>query len=121
MGESALIDREHGRVLWESDGSAVGRLSASVAPKLDEIGAAHVKAKILTGILLIGLTGMLVRWIQSSQGAQLANRVSRIRIIGSLLVVVAQLTVLRIPSFHPWFLFLVWIAYMLESFTCRYV
>jgi hypothetical protein len=120
MGESALIDREHGRVLWESGKSTVGRLSASVAPKLDELGVSHVKSKVLTSILVIGLAGVIVRWLQSKlQGTQAADKLLRVRFVGSLLVVSAKLTVLRIPTFHPWIFISVWILYMLESYTCR--
>ncbi|GKY91212.1 hypothetical protein MPSEU_000093900 [Mayamaea pseudoterrestris] len=118
MGESALIDREDGRVLWESGGSTVGRLSASVAPKLDELGVAHVKAKILTCILVVGLSGYIVRSVQSSiQGNQMADKISRIQYIGPILVTIAKLTVFRIPKSHPWLLFVVWVIYMIESYT----
>lgn len=122
MGESALIDREHGRVLWEAGGSAVGRLSASVAPKLDELGAAHIKAKVLTSLLLIAVSRMMLKRLQTKlHGTRVANEFLRIRFVGPFIVLLAKMTILRIPSPSPWVIFLLWVLYILEAYTCRLV
>jgi hypothetical protein len=118
-GESALIDRELGRVLWESGGSR-STLSASVAPKLDEIGAHHVKAKILTSILLIGLMGCFLRWMQSRlYRTAIADKVAKLYMIGSFLVFLSRTMMKWVPQFNVWFLVVVWVLYMIEAYTCR--
>jgi hypothetical protein len=120
LGESALIDRELGRVLWESGGTTMSTLSASMGPKLDEMGAAHIKAKVLTSILLIGILGAFVRLVQSKlQGTSVANKIATIRTIGPLLLFLTKWTILRMPAFHPWIFLTIYLVYMLEAYTSR--
>ena len=50
MGESALIDKESGRIFWE--GGSTSTIHASIAPFLGDLGLRHLKGTALSVLLL---------------------------------------------------------------------
>jgi hypothetical protein len=63
FGESALIDRETGRVYWEC-GGITNTLYESFAPKLDQFGAEHAQATLLTLVITLAFLSVLSGWLQ---------------------------------------------------------
>lgn len=112
LGESALVDKESGRVLWEGGTTT---LSASLAPILDSGGLKHVRATILTGIFLLALIGSIVARIRQILFDDNAD--PRSWPMASLLFV-ADWTVLRFPRVHGNLLIASILLYLLESHTC---
>ena len=102
IGESALVDKESGRIFWESGGSA-STLTASVVPKLQEhVRILHyVRPTIMSCILLMAA----LRFFTSNRGGVDTAE-------GSFSVLCL------LPKFHPWFIAAVAVLYILEAFLC---
>lgn len=113
MGESALVDKETGRVLWEGGTST---LSASLAPILGS-SIKHVRATLLTGIFLLALIGSIVARIRRSLFSESETAVSRAWPMTALLFV-ADWTVLNVPQVHTNLLIASITLYLLEAYTC---
>jgi len=114
MGESALVDKETGRVLWEGGTTT---LSASLAPILGK-SIKHVRATILTGILLLALVGSIVARIRRILFPEGASADSRPWPMTALLFV-ADWTILNVPQVKRNVLLLAIVLYLLESYTCN--
>ena len=116
FAESALIDKETGRIYWEAGGSG-STLSKSLISKFG-LGQ-HTKATLLSLILLVTLLGHFHQWLrsrleQSSLFQSMANH--------KYLFLVAFLLrniILIVPKFDDWFLAGVVILYFLEAYTCK--
>jgi hypothetical protein len=61
MGESALVNKETGRIFWEG-GSTM--LSASLAPFLDGYSVKHLKATLMSCIFLLAILSSIVARIR---------------------------------------------------------
>jgi hypothetical protein len=118
MGESALIDRETGRVYWE--GGASSTLSESIfAANLDKFGAEHAQSVLLTAFITIAFLGILAGWLRqiiqvpSNGYDETSSRIARLAFIfmSDMLG--------RIPRFKNKWLVMATIAlYFLESYNC---
>lgn len=115
MGESALIDKETGRIFWEGGSSST--LSASIAPKLSEYGLNHFKATLLSGLLLVVLISytassirQLIELKQSTPGPS--------TFLTNTILLIAQWTILRVPKMNRWLVGAILILYLIESYTC---
>ena len=112
MGESALVDKETGRIIWEGGTTT---LSASLAPILG-YGIKHVRATLLTGILLLAIVGGIMarirRFIRASVSAD-----SRSWPVTALLFL-ADWTIFRVPQLSGTFLLAAIALYLIESYTC---
>jgi hypothetical protein len=117
MGESALIDRETGRVYWE--GGSSNTLYESLAPKLDQYGAEHVKAALLTGLITLAFIGILAGGMRRAiEQADLSHPSSRWLVV-SMMFSVLEWTILRLPKLENKWLVLASVAlYFLESYNC---
>lgn len=116
MGESALIDKETGRVIWE--GRSTSTLSSSVNPHLTGRGLNHIKATLLSSILVLALLSAIASWIRfqleqaSSASADARSLPARITVF------FAQWTILKVPKFDTWFLVTAACLYFWEAHTC---
>jgi len=121
LGESVLIDKETGRVLWEGGGtsSSLAAATATMAPKLSQLGFCHVRAMLLSVILFIGILGYLSRWIQSKIGAGGADASSQRSMLTTGILILLRWTLFLTPKFDRWFLVCIYTLYILESYTCR--
>jgi hypothetical protein len=112
MGESALIDRNTGRVYWE--GGSSNTLYESLAPKLDQYGAEHAQAALLTGLITLVFIGLLVGWIRGAidqSDFEMQNN--------SLLYNMLLACLFRLPRIENKWLVLASVAlYFLESYNC---
>lgn len=118
MGESALIDRETGRVLWEGGSSST--LTASVQPRMNQLGVAHVKGTILSCILLLALVGYLSSWIRTMVRSSSSPFVRPDRSIWmASLLFLLDWTIFQVPVFDTWFVSFVYILYLVEAYCCR--
>jgi hypothetical protein len=106
MGESALIDKETGRIFWE--GGISNTLTAMVGSKVRTLlQVHHLRATILSSILWIGIMRLLVeRWMITRSTP--ANTVLRM----------VQWTLLLLPRFDAWFLWIMALFYGIESYFC---
>ncbi|GAX23004.1 hypothetical protein FisN_15Hh098 [Fistulifera solaris] len=104
MGESALIDKETGRIFWE--GGISNTLTAMLGSKVRTlVQFHHLRATILSSILWIGIIRLLAeRWTVSDA----ANKVLR----------VMKWTLLLLPRFDTWFLWTMALLYGIESYFC---
>jgi hypothetical protein len=117
MGESALIDRETGRVYWE--GGSSNTLYESLAPKLDQYGAEHVKAALLTGLITLAFIGILAGWMRRAIEQADLNHPSSRWLVVSMMFTVLEWTILRLPKLENKWLVLASVAlYFLESYNC---
>jgi hypothetical protein len=113
MAESALIDKETGRVYWEGGDSST--LTASLYPKLP--GFAHVKASILTFLLLLAATGFLAQWIRRRWDAQTPSS-EKISIYKAVAAFIFEWTVLRTPQLDINLVVFLFVVYLLEAYSC---
>jgi hypothetical protein len=114
MGESALVDKETGRIFWEGGSSST--LSASVGPKIEQFGIVHIKATILSAILLMALAGALASFLREKLEQSVASKtLPRIVSIGIFLV---NWTILNVPKLDRWFVVAIIILYLAEAYTC---
>jgi hypothetical protein len=116
MGESALIDRETGRVYWE--GGSSNTLYESLAPRLDQYGAEHAKAAILTGLITLAFIGVLVGWIRKLMEQSNFNANSHHAVM-AIVWVILEWTILRFPRLeNKWLILATLVLYGLESYNC---
>lgn len=114
MGESALVDKETGRIFWEGGSSST--LSASVGPKIEQFGGGHIKATILSAILVMALAGALASFLREKLEQSVATKtLPRILSIGIFLV---NWTILNVPKLDRWFVVATIILYLAEAYTC---
>jgi hypothetical protein len=114
MGESALVDKETGRIFWEGGSSST--LSASVGPKIEQFGIVHIKATILSAILLMALAGPLASFLREKLEQSVASKtLPRALSIGIFLV---NWTILNVPKLDRWFVVATIILYLVEAYTC---
>jgi len=114
MGESALVDKETGRIFWEGGSSST--LSASVGPKIEQFGILHAKATFLSGILLIAALGPFCSFLRKKLEEKVTSK-SIPRIL-SISVVVINWSILNVPEFRLWFVSLTAALYLFEAYTC---
>ena len=120
MGESALIDRETGRVFWE--GGASTTLTESIfATKLDQFGAEHAQAALLTVFITIAFLGILGAWLRRilNVPSPVVTGESSSQIVNYFHLLLSY-TLFRIP--HPenkWLVGLTIALYLLESYNCN--
>jgi hypothetical protein len=119
MGESALIDRETGRVFWEGGGSST-LVESVFAAKLDKFGAEHAQSVLLTAFVTVAFLGILAGWLRqiiqvpsSSGDDDASSRLAR------LLYFLFSNTLSRIPRFkNKWLVAATVALYFLESYNC---
>ena len=118
MGESALIDRETGRVFWE--GGASSTLSESIfAANLDKFGAEHAQSVLLTAFITIAFLGILAGWLRQiirvppNGYDETSSRAVRLAFI------ILSDMLGRIPRFkNKWLVTATIALYFLESYNC---
>jgi hypothetical protein len=127
IGESALIDRETGRVLWE--GGAQSTVTASVAPKLNQLGFSHLKASALSAVLILGLLGYLSRYLQRKIHLTASSSSATPRLLPAWVparleaygLALLGWTLFRAPVLDVWLLVCAFVLYLLEAYNCRCV
>lgn len=112
MGESALIDKETGRIFWE--GGSTSTVHASIAPFLGDLGLRHLKGTAISVLLLLCVLSLVARHLRGKIAEWGATSWP---VIAFLLL--AKLTILRVPHFDNWFLIATMAAYLLEASTCN--
>jgi hypothetical protein len=117
MGESALIDRETGRVFWEG-GASTTLVESILAANLDRFGAEHAQAALLTAFITVAFLGVLAGWLRqiivAPSSAESSSRLLR------LSHAMLANTLLRIPRLENKWLVVATIAlYLLESYNCN--
>lgn len=114
MGESALIDKETGRIFWEGGESST--LAASLVPRLNKDRVTHLKATILSLVLLWTVSGIAASWLRRKI---MLNPTATRSTLVSFVFRALQYTVLRIPSQENWIIALVYALYLIEAYCCR--
>lgn len=114
--------------MWE--GGARSTVSASVAPKLSELGFSHLKASVLSAVLIVGILGYLSKYLQrkihltTSSSSSTSPRLlpewvpHRLEACGLTLL---GWTLFRAPVLDTWILICVLGLYLLEAYNCRCV
>jgi hypothetical protein len=121
MGESAVVDKETGRIFWE--GGSSNTLVESIAPKLRSvIGIPHMKATLLSVLLLLAVAGtvsQLVRdWLQSILVIVDPNTTGRRSTIQMAFLSIIAHALILLPKAPRWFILLVLTLYLIEAYTC---
>jgi len=106
FAESALIDKETGRIFWESGGSG-STLSKAVLGKFG-LGQ-HAKAIVLSLLLFLGLLG---------QASVLCTNMPRNRLLFYAAVLLKYVCFLA-PKFNNWFLLVLVVLYFWEATNCE--
>jgi hypothetical protein len=120
MGESALIDKETGRIFWE--GGATSTISASISPLLSDFGLHRAKSTILSIALVSCLLSLLVQQLRTSSSRLINGSgtedspLSWPLLVASILI---KWTILKLPAFPTWFLLTVVTFYLLEAYYCN--
>eukprot|EP00536_Pseudo-nitzschia_multiseries_P000614 jgi/Psemu1/179139/e_gw1.7.39.1 len=115
FGESALIDRETGRVYWECGNS--NTLYESLTPKLDQYGVEHIQATILTIIVTLAFLGVLSGWLQRAIDSSYNSSLPTQSL--AILILMAEWTILKLPKIeNKWLVLASVILYFVESYTC---
>lgn len=114
MGESALVDKETGRIFWEGGSSST--LAESVGPKIEQFGILHIKATILSCILLVALAGPLASFLRQKLEESVAPKATH-RLL-SISVLLINWTILNVPRLNRWFVVLTIMLYLAEAYNC---
>lgn len=121
MAESALIDKESGRVYWEGGSSST--LSASLIPKVGELGLSHLKCTVLTSLLLLAVVSFVAHWIRQRLDSSTALKGEQTLsaapqpLYKTIPLVLLQWTLLKTPKFNATFVLSVFFLYLLEAHT----
>lgn len=117
MAESAVVDKETGRVYWEGGDSST--LSASLYPKIGDAGFSHLKATVLTSLLMLALTSFLAQWVrQRMSHAQPQPADTKVSLYRSVALFLLQWTLLKTPHLDRNFVLGVFLLYLLEAYNC---
>jgi len=126
FGESALIDRETGRVFWEC-GNSNTLYESSVTPKLDRFGVEHVQATVLTVLITLAFLSVLSGWLKriidsfyyATTKTSSPYSSSWTAKTLSVVVVLAECTILKLPKIdNKWWVSAFVMLYFLESYQC---
>jgi TMEM151 family len=114
MGESAVVDNESGRILWEGGSSST--LAESIAPKLQSLlGIPHLKATILTTILwwaaIAGIARALSNQLHSIFGTETRPYIQTF-------ILSFTRTLLRLPQLPTWLVATTVTLYVAEALLC---
>jgi hypothetical protein len=114
MGESAVVDKETGRIYWE--GGSSNTLAESITPKLRSvIGVSHTKATLLTVLLLFAAAGKISQLLRDMLHV-LFGDVTR-PFLQTMLLSFTR-TMLLLPKFPRWLVVSLVVLYVLESYCC---
>mmetsp|Transcript_16006 Transcript_16006/g.37078 ORF Transcript_16006/g.37078 Transcript_16006/m.37078 type:complete len:431 (-) Transcript_16006:572-1864(-) len=125
LGESALIDRETGRVYWECGNS--NTLYESLTPKLDQFGLEHAQATFLTILITLAFLSVVSGWLERAiigccrydRTAAASVSSSLFAAVPSILVLLAEKTILRLPKIeNKWWMSTIVALYFFESYQC---
>ena len=117
MGESALIDRETGRVFWEG-GSSTTLVESIVAANLDRFGAEHAQAALLTAFITVAFLGVLGGWLRQIMVVPPARGDASSVLLRIIHFIISN-TLFRMPRLENRWLVIFTIAlYLLESYNC---
>lgn len=108
MAESAIIDKETGRIFWEGGSTTV---SQSIAPKIKLIDVPHLRATILSLVLLYWGTEVLAGKLRGI----LPLRTNRFEY--KYLLSFSR-TLLGLPKLPRWVFVSALVLYLIESWTC---
>jgi len=114
--ESALIDKETGRIYWE--GGSQTTLSATLGPTLAQFGIQHVKATLLSLLLVFAVVGVLLSWLRHKVETSLLFQSDHRRVYISIVYHLLQWTILRTPRLPPKLVTAIVLLYFLEAFQC---
>lgn len=117
LGESALVDRETGRVYWEGGGSST--LYETFGPKLDQYGLDHMQTALLTGLITLVFIGVMAGWLRRLLDQSNLSASATDSFIWSFLLTAANWTIMRLPRIENKWLIAASVAlYFLESYHC---
>ena len=115
MGESAVVDKETGRIFWE--GGSSNTLAESITPKLRSvIGISHTKATLLTALLLLAAAGAISQALRDALQVLFVMDNSR-PVLQNAILSLTRMS-LFFPKFPRWFVLSVLILYLLEAYMC---
>lgn len=113
MGESALIDKETGRIFWE--GGSRTSVTASIAPIISDMGLHRLKSTILS----IALLSCLISILTGRLRMQLGNINQPISWRTAFLLGIAEWTILKMPHADKWVVVAVVALYFFEAYHCN--
>jgi TMEM151 family len=114
MGESAVVDKETGRIFWEGGSSST--LAESIAPKLKSImGIPHLKATVLTAFLLFGAAGSMAEALRALLQALFGDMP---RPFCQTAILSFTRTILLLPKLPRWFVAVTGMLYLTEAYMC---
>ncbi|KAL3939249.1 MAG: hypothetical protein SGBAC_005999 [Bacillariaceae sp.] len=117
MGESALIDRETGRVYWEG-GYGSTTLFESFGPKMDQYGLDHAQTALFTGLVTLAFLGILAGWIRQFLDLWALNTNTQSAPMKWIFRMVTW-TILRLPRIeNRWLVTASIVLYLIESYCC---
>jgi hypothetical protein len=117
MGESALIDKETGRVFWE--GRASNTLFESIEPVIKNtlFGLNHIKATLLSSVSIIAGPGHLLTKIKDRLLQLSLNEIPGSWISLTSLFHFIVKVILFLPRFDKYFILFIYIIYLFECYN----
>ena len=115
VGESALIDKETGRILWEGGASSI---SNSITPFLSELGIQHIKAIILSTFLLAVVFSAVAKELGQKMG-QVGIAPNYGRVANFVLASTRWMLDNAVPQFNRSITLVILGLYLLEAYTCN--
>ena len=113
MGESALIDKETGRIFWE--GGSKSSVTASIAPMISDMGLHRLKSTILS----IALMSCLISMLTSCLRIRLREISQPITWRTAVFMGIAEWTILKLPDIDNWLTIAVIMLYFFEAYHCN--
>lgn len=113
MGESALIDRETGRIFWE--GGSKTSVTASIAPMISDLGLHRLKSSLLS----IALFSCLISMLASNLRILLRDISQPITWRTAVFMGIAKWTIFKSPDVDNWLIIAVVTLYFFEAYHCN--
>ena len=116
FAESALMDKETGRIYWE--GGSQSTLSESIEARLAKFG--FHKATLLSAFLWIALYGWCSAWLRQRlrNSNWIQSQLQQNRLLWDVPLNLIQWTLLGIPRVKTWLLVTLILLYLLEAYFC---
>ena len=115
MGESALMDKETGRIYWE--GGSHSTISASISPLLSELGLTHIKCAVTTTLFFFTVLSLISHnLVRKRLFTAAEDSTAKAPWLVTAIAVLIKQTLFRLPECSDWFVLFVIGMYLLEAY-----
>ena len=114
FAESALVDKETGRIFWE--GGSTSTLSGSLESRFQSLGLLHARATLVSVLLWVVVYGWISSWLrQQVQTSQFIQNLQT-NVMAAIPIALCKWTLLAVPRVPVWVSVVVIVIYITEAY-----